>query len=417
MTSVATKDPTVITGLGVVAPSGIGVEQFWPAIRDGRHSLAALTRFEPNPYPVVVGGEVRDFEQATWVEGPIAVQTDRFTHFALAAAAMALREADLDPVDVPPFGFGVITASYSGGVEFGQREIERLWRNGPEHVGPYQSIAWFYAACTGQISIGNGLRGPSGVLVTDEAGGLDALAGARSELRRGATAMLVGGTEAPFCPYAICCQLGHGLLSPGADPTTAYLPFTSDAAGFAPGEGGAMLVVESAGAARERGASARAVVAGYGATFTGPQRYDRSAEGLERAARSAVTEAGVDLSDVDVVFLDAVGDGRADLAEFEALRSLFGGKVDRVPVTAPKTGYGRCYAGAAVLDVAAAVLAIEHGLIPPTPNVGECRFDLDLVTGPAREADIRTALVLSRGLYGGNSAVVLQRPEPHEGGN
>ncbi|HEX6340303.1 beta-ketoacyl synthase N-terminal-like domain-containing protein [Umezawaea sp.] len=407
----------VVTGLGVVAPGGLGVERFWPSIRDGHRALGTLSRFEPNPYPVVVGGEVRGFEQEEWVDGRIAVQTDRFTHFALAAATMALREAALVPAEVPSFEFGVITAGYSGGVEFGQREIERLWHSGPEHVGPYQSIAWFYAACTGQISIGNGLRGPSGVLVADEAGGLDAVAGACSELRRGATAMLVGGTEAPFCPYAICCQLGNGLLSTGTDPATAYLPFTSRAAGFAPGEGGAMLVVEDADAARDRGARARAVVAGYGATFTGPQRFERSAEGLARAARCALAEAGLDVSEVDVVFLDALGDPLADRAEFEALRSLFGPAADRVPVTAPKTGYGRCYAGAAALDVAAAVLALDHGVIPPTPGVDECRFDLDLVTGPAREADLRTALVLSRGLYGGNSALVLQRPEANRGGS
>ena len=227
--------------------------------------------------------------------------------------------------------------------------------------------------------------------------------------------MLVGGTEAPFSPYSICCQLGHGLLTTGDDPATAYLPFTSRATGFAPAEGGAMLVVEAADAARRRGARARAVVAGYGATFTGPQRFDRSTEGLARAARTALAEADLDVAQVDVVFLDALGDRRADRAEAEALRLLFGRRADGVPVTAPKTGYGRCFAGAAALDVAAAVLALEHGVIPPTPSIRECRFAMNLITGHARETDIRTALVLSRGLYGGNSALVLQRPEPNRG--
>ncbi|WP_158848665.1 beta-ketoacyl synthase N-terminal-like domain-containing protein [Saccharothrix deserti] len=400
----------VVTGLGVIAPSGIGVDEFWPAVRDGHVALGPLGRIEPNPYPVVVAGEVSGFEPDAWIDPRITVQTDRFTHFALAAAAMALRDADLDPATVPPFGFGVVTASYSGGVEFGQREIERLWKNGPEHVGPYQSIAWFYAACTGQISIGNGLRGPSGVLVADEAGGLDAFATAGGELSRGAKAMLVGGAEAPFCPYAVCCQLGLGLLSPGEDPTTAYLPFTTHANGFTPGEGGAMLVVEDEESARARGADARAVVAGHCATYTGTQRFDRSAEGLLRAAEGALAEAGVDAADVDAVFLDAMAGQDADAAEAEAVRRLFGERADRVPVTAPKTGYGRCYAGAAVLDVAAAVLAIEHGAVPPTPGVRDCRFDFDLVTGAARAADIRTVLVLSRGLHGGNSALVLRHP-------
>jgi minimal PKS chain-length factor (CLF/KS beta) len=229
--------------------------------------------------------------------------------------------------------------------------------------------------------------------------------------------MLVGGAEAPFCPYSMCCQLGLGLLSTGEDPSTAYLPFSSRAAGFTPAEGGAVLVIEDEGAARGRGADVRAVVAGHCATYTGTQRFDLSAEGLLRAAEGALTEAGVDVGDVDAVFLDALADQRADAAEAEAVRRLFGDRADRVPVTAPKAGYGRCYAGAAVLDVATAVLAVEHGAVPPTPGVHDCRFDLDLVTGAARAADIRTVLVLSRGQHGGNSALVLRRPEPIQGGN
>ncbi|MFJ6671907.1 beta-ketoacyl synthase N-terminal-like domain-containing protein [Actinosynnema sp. NPDC091369] len=405
----------VVTGLGVVTPSGIGVDEFWPAVRDGHVALGPVRRIEPNPYPVVVAGEVDGFEPDGWIDPRITVQTDRFTHFALAAAGMALRDAELDPATVPPFGFGVVTASFSGGVEFGQREIERLWKDGPGHVGPYQSIAWFYAACTGQISIGNGLRGPSGVLVADEAGGLDAFAAAAGELRRGAEAMLVGGAEAPFCPFSVCCNLGLGLLSTGTDPATAYLPFTAHATGFSPAEGGAMVVVEDEDAARGRGANARAVVAGHCATYTGSQHLDLSTEGLRRAAEGALDEAGLKPGDVDVVFLDALADPRADDAEAGALSLLFGERADRVPMTAPKTGYGRCYAGAAVLDVAVAVLAMEHGEVPPTPGVHDYRFDFDLVTGASRPADIRTALVLSRGLYGGNSALVLRRPEPIRG--
>ncbi|SER90705.1 minimal PKS chain-length factor (CLF/KS beta) [Lentzea xinjiangensis] len=417
MSPARTGSAPVVTGVGVIAPNGLGVGEFWPAVRDGHLALAPIGRLEPNPYPVTVAGEVTGFEPAGWVEPRITVQTDRFTHFALAAADLALRDAALDPAAVEPFEFGVMTAGYSGGVEFGQREIERLWRHGPEHVGPYQSIAWFYAACSGQVSIGNGLRGPSGVLVADEAGGLDIFAAAGGELRRGVRAMLVGGAEAPFCPYAMCCQLGLGLLSTSGDPATAYQPFTKRAGGFAPAEGGAMLVVENAGAAHRRGATVQAVVAGHGATYTGRRRFDRSAQGLLRAAAGALAEAGLTPDDVDAVFLDAMADPLADAAEAEALRLLLGERASRVPVTAPKAGYGRSYSAAAVLDVATAVLALEHGLVPPTPGVRECRFDLDLVIGAARPVDLRTVLVLSRGVYGGNSALVLRHPEsPISGG-
>jgi minimal PKS chain-length factor (CLF/KS beta) len=401
----------VVTGLGVVAPTGIGVDAFWAATHEGRCALGPPVRFDAVPYGVSVVGEVAGFESADWVEQRIAVQTDRFTHFALAAATMALRDAGLDPAGVPPFGFGVVTASYSGGVDFGQREIERLWRDGPTHVGPYQSIAWFYAASSGQVSIGHGLRGPSGVVVADEAGGLDVFAAAVDELRRGALAMLVGGAEAPFCPFALCCLRGHGRLSASTDPATAYLPHTDAAAGFVPAEGGAMVVVERQDAAHRHGRRPLAVVAGHGATFTGAD-LDHSAEGLCRAARTALVEAGVGPEDVDVVFLDALADPRGDDAEARALDGLFGDRAHHVPVTAPKTGYGRCFAGAAPLDVVTAVLAIEHGLVPPTPNVRGHRTGLDLVTQRARQLDVRTALVLTRGLTGGNSALVLRRPDP-----
>ncbi|WP_237047661.1 beta-ketoacyl synthase N-terminal-like domain-containing protein [Lentzea guizhouensis] len=204
--SAPTGSAPVVTGLGVIAPSGLGVDEFWPAVRDGHVALAPIGRFEPNPYPVTVAGEVTGFGPDGWVEPRITVQTDRFTHFALAAADLALRDAALDPAAVAPFEFGVMTASYSGGVEFGQREIERLWRHGPEHVGPYQSIAWFYAACSGQISIGNGLRGPSGVLVADEAGGLDVLAaaGVSCDEARGPCS----AARKPRSARTMCCQLG-----------------------------------------------------------------------------------------------------------------------------------------------------------------------------------------------------------------
>ncbi|WP_418287529.1 hypothetical protein [Lentzea guizhouensis] len=135
-----------------------------------------------------------------------------------------------------------------------------------------------------------------------------------------------------------------------------------------------------------------------------------------QAATGALAEAALSPDDVDAVFLDAMADPGADAAEAEALR-LLGERASRVPVTAPKAGYGRCYAAAAVLDVATAVLALEHGVVPPTPGVRGCRFDLDLVTGAARPVDLRTVLVLSRGLYGGNSALVLRHPEsPTSGG-
>ncbi len=315
-----------------------------------------------------------------------------------------LGHADLDS----PYSVGVVTAAGSGGGEFGQRELQKLWGSGSRHVGPYQSIAWFYAASTGQISIRGGFKGPCGVVAGDEAGGLDALAHAARTVGRGTDTVLVGAAEAPLAPYSMVCQLGYPELSTADDPRSAYTPFTPGARGFAPAEGGAMLVVESEEAAHRRGAPVRATVAGHAATFTGSGRWDRTREGLAHAIRGALAEADCAPEEIDVVFADALGVVDADRAEAAALVDALGPHGRRVPVTAPKTGIGRAYCAAPVLDVATAVLAMEHHLVPPTPNLTDPCCDLNLITDRPHPTPLRTALVLSRGLMGTNAALVLR---------
>ncbi|MFJ3718894.1 ketosynthase chain-length factor [Streptomyces sp. NPDC090057] len=399
-----------VTGIGVVAPNGTSTDTFWKATQEGLSVLDRVTREGCEHLPLKVAGEVRGFEPAATIDERFLVQTDRFTHFALAAADFALEDARLGQADTSqePYSIGVVTAAGSGGGEFGQRELQQLWGKGSRFVGPYQSIAWFYAASTGQISIRRKFKGPCSVVASDEAGGLDALAHAARAVRRGTDVIVAGSTEAPLAPYSVVCQLGYEELSTETDPSRAYRPFTGAACGFVPAEGGAMLVVEAETSARERGAEVRAYVAGHAATFTGASRWDRSRDGLAQAVRQALDEAGCAPEEVDVVFADALGVPEADRAEALALADALGAHGTRVPVTAPKTGIGRGYCAAPVLDTAAAVLAMEHGLIPPTPNVADVCHDLDLVTGRARVAEVRTALVLSRGLMGSNSALVLR---------
>ncbi|MFG3657158.1 ketosynthase chain-length factor [Streptomyces sp. NPDC047706] len=400
-----------VTGIGVVAPNGTTIDTFWKATKEGLSVLDRVTREGCEHLPLKVAGEVRGFEPAATIEERFLVQTDRFTHFAMAAADFALEDARLGQADTSeePYSIGVVTAAGSGGGEFGQRELQQLWGKGSRFVGPYQSIAWFYAASTGQISIRRKFKGPCSVVASDEAGGLDALAHAARAVRRGTDVIVAGSTEAPLAPYSVVCQVGYQELSTVADPARAYRPFTDAACGFVPAEGGAMLVVESEEAARERGAGVRAFVAGHAATFTGASRWAESGAGLAQAIRGALDEAGCAPEEVDVVFADALGVPEADRAEALAIADALGAHGRRVPVTAPKTGIGRGYCAAPVLDTAAAVLALEHGLVPPTPGVFDICHDLDLVSGRARAAELRTALVLSRGLMGSNSALVLRR--------
>ncbi|MDT8910108.1 ketosynthase chain-length factor [Amycolatopsis sp. PS_44_ISF1] len=392
----------VVTGIGVVAPNGVGVEEFWANVLAGRSGLAPVTRFDAAGYPVSRVGAVPDEPDAR--PNRITVQTDRWTRFAMTATEEALRTAGIGPGgerDFDDYDLAVITASSSGGNEFGQREIEQLWRAGPEYVSVYQSIAWFYAATTGQLSIRHGMRGPCGVVVAEQAGGLDALAQGRRMLRTGTKAVVTGGTEAALSPYALVCQSTGGRFTRGE-----YRPFDTRACGCVPGEGGAILVLEDEGSARARGVSGGyGRVAGYAATFD-PRPGSGRPGGLPRAITGALRDAGLRPSDVDVVFADGAGTPAGDAEEAAALTGVFGAR--GVPVTVPKTMTGRLAAGGAPLDVACALLALRDGVLPPTPGVTEPAHELDLVLEP-RTGPARTALVLARGFGGFNSALVLTR--------
>jgi act minimal PKS chain-length factor (CLF/KS beta) len=274
-------------------------------------------------------------------------------------------------------------------------------------VGAYQSIAWFYAATTGQLSIRYGARGPCGVVVSEQASALDALAQARRVLRGGARVVLSGGTEAPLSPYAMVCQITNGKLSTSDDPTRTYLPFDAAANGNVPGEGGAIVVLETAESAGERGLRGYGEIAGYAATFDPPPGSARTPN-LGQAIRLALDDAGMSARDIDVVFADGAAVPELDRQEAHAIASVFGAW--RIPVTVPKSMTGRLYAGGGALDVAAALLCMRDSVIPPTVGVTDipATYRIDLVVGEPREARVRTALVLARGAGGFNAAIVLR---------
>ena len=398
---------TVITGMGVLAPNGLGVGPFWSSTLAGRNGIGPVTRFDTGGYPVTLAGEVPGFVPERHLASRLLPQTDHMTRMALVAADWALADAGIEPSALPDFAAGVVTASSSGGFEFGHRELEALWSKGSEHVSAYQSFAWFYAVNTGQISIRHGLRGPGGVVVSEQAGGLDVLAMARRRLRDGVGVMLSGGVDSALCPWGWVAQIASRRLSPSTDPDRAYLPFDAAASGFVPGEGGAILVVETAEHARARGARPYGEIAGYAATFDPPPDSGRPSN-LTRAIEQALAEADVEPSDVDVVLADAAGVPALDLVEARAIAAVFG--PGGVPVTAPKTATGRLYSGGGSLDVVTALLAIRDGVIPPTPNVSQLApgIDIDLVCDRPRAVPVRTALVVARGYGGYNSAVVLR---------
>lgn len=399
----------VVTGIGVVAPTGLGAHSHWKATCGGKAAIGPVTAFDASCYSSTLAGQVTGFDPEGHLPRRLLPQTDHMTRLALVAADWALADANVDPSEVGDYGAGVVTASSGGGFEFGHRELDKLWRSGPQHVSAYQSFAWFYAVNTGQISIRNGFRGPSGVLVTEQAGGLDAIGQARRRIRAGQTLMVGGGVDGSPCPWGWVAQIRSGALSTRVDPARAYLPFDVDAAGHVPGDGGALFVLESEESARRRGRGAGyGRIAGYASTFDPPPGSGRPST-LGRAIHLALRDAGVGPSDVGVVFADGAGTAEADRAEAQVLREVFG--PHGVPVTVPKTMTGRLAAGGAALDVATALLAIRHRTVPPTVNVTpDPTHGIDLVVEP-RRLERPVALVVARGAGGFNAAMTVIGPE------
>lgn len=399
----------VVTGLGIVAPNGLGTAPYWEATLRGESGIAGITRFEVDGYPSGVGGEVKDFNAGDHLPSRLLPQTDHMTRLALVAADQALSDAGLDPRTMAEFDVGVVTAAAGGGMEFGQREMQALWDKGGAYVSSYQAFAWFYPVNTGQISIRHGMRGASSALVTEQAGGLDAVAKARRHIRQGTPQMLAGGVDSALCPWGWLCMSRSGRVSTVADPASAYLPFDTGASGYVPGEGGALLVVEDREVADRRGAHHHyGAVTGHASTFD-PRPGSGRPPGLRRAVEAALTEARIGPEEVNVVFADACGVPELDRVEAEVLASVFGPR--GVPVTAPKTMTGRLLAGGASLDLATALLSLRDQVVPPTVNVSSPAHGelLDLVLDQPREMPLTHALVLARGYGGFNSAMVVRR--------
>lgn len=401
-------DSIYLTGLGVVSPNGLGIERYWDSTLRGRSGITGITRFDTSGYPVRAAGQVLDFDPAEHLPNRLLPQTDVSTRFALAAADWALGDAAVDLDTFTDYETGVVTANAQGGFEFTHREFNKLWSQGSQAVSAYESFAWFYAVNTGQISIRNGMRGPSSAMVAEQAGGLDAIGHARRTIRRGAKLVLTGGVDSALDPWGWVSQLSSGRISHDPDLGRAYRPFDSTARGYLPGEGGAILTLENAQSADERQAPRRyGEIVGYASTFDPPPDSNRP-PALRRAIEQSLLDAGMQPSDVDVVFADASGVADLDRAEAKALTDVFG--ASSVPVTAPKTLTGRLYAGGGPLDVAAAALSMRHGVIPPTAATEDipAEYGIDLVLGQSRACPIGTALILARGKGGFNSAIILR---------
>ncbi|MEU5741595.1 MULTISPECIES: ketosynthase chain-length factor [Streptomyces] len=385
-----------INGVDIVSPLGLSREEHWKALLDGYCGLGPTQSFDSTRYSNPISGEVLDFGPEE-LPKRLLPATDRMTQMSLVTAGGALDDSRVDLSGMDPLDVGVMTASTAGGYAFGQKELQNLWSKGPKYVSTHQSYAWFYAVNTGQISIRHGCRGHSGVIVADDAGGLDAIAFAARRLEHGNRLMLTGSVDSTMCPWGRAAHASTGRLSPSDDPRAAYLPFDERADGWVNGEGGAHLVLQPHSDGRY------AAVLGHGATVDDPSAAPGT--GLAQAIRVALGAARLRPSDISVVFADAAGTREADRAEAAALAVIFG--PDSVPVTAPKAATGRMGCGTASLDVAMAVLALRDQTIPPTVNVEpDASLRVNLRT-TASQLSLTRVLVLARGVGGFNSALIV----------
>lgn len=403
------NDKVVITGIGVVAPSGTSAGEHWATVTAGTSKLGPIRAFDATGYPVRIAGEVPDVDIAASMDSRLVVQTDRWTQLAFVAADEALADAALRLPHDDPYQVSVVMASSSGGNQFGQRELQHLWSQPSRTVSAYQSIAWFYAATVGQLSIRHQAKGACGVLAAESAGGLDSVAHAARTIARGVRVVLAGGIEAPLSPYALTCQIANDLLSRGDDPLTAYRPFDAAASGYVPGEGGAVLIAESLEHATARNAPAiYAEIAGWGATHDGRHASrDPGHEQYARSMRLALERARTSPEEVDLLIPDAMGVAGYDRSEARAISEVFGPA--GVPVSSHKSLTGRMYQGGAALDVVTALLALRDQVIPPMTGLtrpADC--DVDFVA-TARKTSVNKVLVCARGFDGYNSSLLLTR--------
>ena len=408
-------EKVAITGIGVVAPSGIGKKQFWANIKSGRSFIKKITRFDASRYPSHIAGQIEELEKYSTVSERLLKKIDTFSHMALVASEMALADAKIEIKNEDPNLVGIFLGNAIGGWLYAETELRDLYIEGRQGVSPYMASAWFPAAPQGQVSIYYGIKGFSKTVVADRASSLQALGYARKTLlKRKMNMILAGGMEAPVTPYALlCCNTYGGLSENNDNPQEAYRPFDKKRSGFVIGEGSGIVVLEGLNRVKERQAHVFAYILGYGTTYDGIDRISPAADAtqLARAIRLALEDANIGPEEIDYICLDGLAVDIWDRTEVASIKDVFGKRAASIPVSCPKSMFGNLLGASGVLDLVATILAMEHSMIPPTINLDDPEpNDLDYVMKVSRPHNINKALIISRGRGGINSALIVEKP-------
>jgi 3-oxoacyl-[acyl-carrier-protein] synthase II len=412
---VAERRRVVVTGIGPVTPVGIGVEEFWEGLVSGRNGIRTISRFDPSDLPVKVAGEVDGFDPARFLDPKEVRRTDRFSHYALAAAQLAWDDAG-GPEVVPERG-GAIIATGIGGIETLLQQHLVMLEKGPGRVSPFMVPALMANAAAGHVAMRFGLTGPNYATVSACSSSNHAVGEAMRYIREGALDLCVaGGSEAATLPLTVAAFSQMTALSKNPDPERASRPFDAGRDGFVLAEGACCLVLEAEEHARARGARIYCEVAGYGASddafhITAP---DPKGSGAALSMLWALRDAGEEPSAVDYVNAHGTSTPLNDAAETAAIKAALGDEVARrVAISSTKSMTGHMLGAAGAVEGAACVLAIARGVVPPTIHYEtpdpEC--DLDYVPNEARRMEVRLALNNSFGFGGHNAVIAFRRLE------
>ena len=401
----------VVTGMGIISPLGIGIEENWSAITNGRSGIGPITRFDTESFPVKFAGEVAGFDAENYMGHKEVKKMDRFIHFAVAASDDALKDSGFEITEKNAERVGVQVGVGLGGLPAIEKFHNLYKERGVRKISPFFIPMVIANLASGQVSIHSGAKGPNTCVVTACATGTHSIGDAARLIQYGdADVMIAGGTESVITPLCIGgFHAAKALSTRNEDPKSASRPFDKDRDGFVIGEGCGVVVLEEYETAKKRGAKMYGEIAGY--ALNGDAHHITSTspngEGAARCMNLALKNASINNSDIQYINAHGTSTG-ADSAESQAIKSTFGNHAYKLAVSSTKSMTGHLLGAAGGIEAIYTLLAIKRGVLPPTINYNtpdpEC--DLDYIPNQAREVKISTAISNSFG-FGGTNAVLV----------
>jgi 3-oxoacyl-[acyl-carrier-protein] synthase II len=402
----------VVTGLGIVSPVGIGIQESWKALCEGRSGIGRITKFDPAPYETQIAGEVKGFKAEDWVSKKEAKRFELFISYAIAATRMAVDDAGIAITAENGDRVGVITGCGLGGLRFMEDTILNIHRNGPKRVSPFFIPMMIGNMAPGMISILFGAKGPNLSLATACAAGAHAVGDSFKIIQEGrADAMITGGTEAVISPSCVAgFNAMKALSTRNTEPERASRPFDRDRDGFVPGEGAGILILEELEHARRRNARVYAEMIGYGLTGDGYHMTSPPPDGngAARCMQMALDDAGIRCDQVDYINAHGTSTELNDLYETRAIKTVFKEYAYKVAVSSSKSMTGHLLGGSGGIEAVFTAMAIHDDIMPPTINYENQaeELDLDYVPNVARKGTVNVAMSNSFG-FGGTNATLL----------